>query len=734
MQGLACGRQARFLQEMQVLSNYVPDPNNDAVPDNIAGEYYTVHKLAHPIAEHDLDMHIEYVELVVKALQQDKQRTKDFLLLLCVLRNDKYDERDLIYKMAKLINSYPVLFLGFSALLKNYQIERRGGSTHKSTHPVTRPVDMQHIDMLFDLARTKNDVDINTIVRTVKCFREFAKRVLFDSGINVAAALDMMEGMLSDLPDDTQQKIEFVQSVTEVSQREALHRLVFCNMNIDAAIQNVYQDRSAMKIMQLVEGCTEDRAQMVLRNQNNNVNQAVDYLMSLKDDVYFGAPDSAPVLSAGQRAHAFKRAIKRFMDTTGEDSASAQTWLQKYGGNGDMAIEQFLEFDDATTKAGRIIIDATAATLNLRSIEVPGGRGHCFYLAMSQQLALHGVYLTFEQLRAIAANNMEEEFQKGASSLVHSIYSSIEPPCKETFKNWCLSMAADIRYSGPNPVWADDLSISCLLNGLLKNVIVVRLRIIASRQGSTADRRILELQPSVALSAPGAAMMLLTVCHVYGRHYLGTLPITTSVNIVDNDDTLPMFIDDCVETDGLPDVSALRFLSDTATDQPRAYDLRKQGFTSLWSKYDEEGGETQDKRPKTTMAQTPPKTRATTVPTLQAATLPPTPTQVASAFTAAFVPLMVAPVATASETPSKKSKKRSARPSWPGPIDKIHAALKAHEEAWKKHCGYERWLSERNDIAADPTRSKTLFNHFEEQRLALLNQIHAAHLQEAPKK
>jgi len=733
MQGLASGLQARFLQEMQVLPNYVPDPNNDAVPDNIAGEYYTVHKLAHPIAEHDLDMHIDYVTLVLKALQEDKQRAQDFLELLRILRNDEYDERDLIYKMAKLINSFPVLFLGFSALLQNYRIERRGGLTHKRTKPIKHPVDMQHIDMLFDLARTKNDLDIDTIVRKVGCFREFAKRFLFDSDINVAAALDMIEEMLSDLPDDTQQKIEFVQSVTEVSQREALHRLVFCNMDIDAAIQNVYQDRSAMQIMKLVEGCTEDRAQMVLRHESNNVNQAVDYLMSLKDDVYFGAPGTAPVLSAGQRAHAFKNAIRRFMDTTGEDDASAQAWLQKYGGNGDIAIQQFLAFDEETTKAGRIIIDATAATLNLRSIEVPGGRGHCFYLAMSQQLALHGVYLTFEQLRAIAANNMAEEFQKGASSVVHSIYSSIEPPCKETFKNWCISMAADIRYSGPNPVWADDISISCLLNGLLKNAIVVRLRIIASRQASTADRRILDIKPSAALSAPGAAM-LLTVCHVYGRHYLGTLPIITSVNIVDNDDTLPMFIDDCGETDVLPDVSALRFLSDTATDQPRAYDLREQGFTSLWSKYDEEGGGTQDKRPKTTVAQTPLKKRATTVPTLQAAILPPTPTQVASAFTAALVPLMGAPVATESETPSKKSKKRSARPSWPGPIDKIHAALKAHEEAWKKHCGYERWLSEKNDIAADPTRSKTLFNHFEEQRLALLNQIHAAHLQEAPKK
>ena len=55
-----------------------------------------------------------------------------------------------------------------------------------------------------------------------------------------------------------------------------------------------------MKIMQLVEGCTEDRAQEVLKHQNNDVNQTVDYLLSINEGVFSGASAAPPVLSAAQ--------------------------------------------------------------------------------------------------------------------------------------------------------------------------------------------------------------------------------------------------------------------------------------------------------------------------------------------------------------------------------------------------------------------------------------------------
>jgi len=249
-------------------------------------------------------------------------------------------------------------------------------------------------------------------------------------------------------------------------------------MNPDAAIQNVYQDRATIHIMQLVEGCTEDRAQAVLKHHNNDVNQAIHYLMSINDNASSGASVAAPVLSAEQQAQAFTRAVRLFLETTGEDDASARVWLQRYGGNNDIAIQQFLEFDEAATKAGRIIIDATAATLRLQSIEVAGGRGHCFHLIVSQQLFLQGAFLTFQQLRAFAADDIAQAFQADTSSPIYSIYFPVDPTCTQTFKDWCLSMAAGVRYSGPKPVWADNLSISSLLTGLFKNGIVVKLRII----------------------------------------------------------------------------------------------------------------------------------------------------------------------------------------------------------------------------------------------------------------
>jgi len=144
MQGLATRLLLRFMQDMQVRPDYVPEPNIDAIPNSIAGEYYNIG--------------------VLEVLQ--------------MLRYDGPDERDHIYRMAKLINSFPVLFLGLSALLQNYTIERR--------NPI--PVDMQHIDLLFNMSKEKNDIDIANLMRNVRCFREFAKRFWFDSGNNVSAA------------------------------------------------------------------------------------------------------------------------------------------------------------------------------------------------------------------------------------------------------------------------------------------------------------------------------------------------------------------------------------------------------------------------------------------------------------------------------------------------------------------------------------------------------------------
>jgi len=213
------------------------------------------------------------------------------------------------------------------------------------------------------------------------------------------------------------------------------------------------------------------------------------------------------------------------------------------------------------------------------------------------------------------------------------------------------------------------------------------------------------------------------------------MPIGTSANIVHNDELpmfdnnelifddneFPVFTDDSVETEALPDLSALRFLSEAATEQPMTSTKQKRGYTSLWSKYDEEGEGSEDNLPKTPVVRTPRKRSATKVPILKAAILHPI------------------PVVTASETQSKKSEKQTALPSWPGPMDKVSpATLKAHTAAWKKRSAYKRWLSESKDIAADPTRCKDLYNYFEMQRLSLLKEmhdkeIHDKHVLEAPK-
>ena len=59
------------------------------------------------------------------------------------------------------------------------------------------------------------------------------------------------------------------------------------------------------------------------------------------------------------------------------------------------------------------------------------------------------------------------------------------------------------------------------------------------------------MQSEGALSGAGRVLTL-TIFHVYGRHYLGTVPIDASMhtlfNVVQADDGIPMYIDNFVET------------------------------------------------------------------------------------------------------------------------------------------------------------------------------------------
>ena len=92
-------------------------------------------------------------------------------------------------------------------------------------------------------------------------------------------------------------------------------------------------------------------------------------------------------------------------------------------------------------------------------------------------------------------------------------------------------------------------------------------------------------------------------------------------------------------------------------------------------------------------------------------------------FRSPAVKQIVAPVAIPVQTPSKKSK----TPASPVSPDVTDAILQAHAAAWKKRTAYDRWLSERDDNAADPHRSRSLFDGLENQRCELLRQMqHAA--------
>jgi len=128
-----CSPASKRMHGTQVLPDYVPDPTNDAIPDNIAGKYYMVYKRLHPTSDHDLDNHRPYVQLIVKTLENDKEMAMEVLEVLSLY--DDVNERNLIYSMAKLISSFPVLFLGLSALLHTYCIERRTPSNSSGAHP-----------------------------------------------------------------------------------------------------------------------------------------------------------------------------------------------------------------------------------------------------------------------------------------------------------------------------------------------------------------------------------------------------------------------------------------------------------------------------------------------------------------------------------------------------------------------------------------------------------------------
>lgn len=567
-------------------------------------------------------------------------------------------------------------------------------------HPKPLVANMQHIDELFDMARVRNDADINYIMRCVQCFREFAKRYLFEADCDVERALAMIRTVLGSVTQasDTQQKIATVHLRCGISQREALQRLVFCNMNVDAAVQNKHQDAAALQITQLIHGCSEDRAQQVLREQHNDVNQAVEHLLSLADAdaapspraqalQYFMAATGEHAVSAKawidayngnadlaiQQFHAKDEPpdvlpLQRFMAATGEEAESAATWLQTYNGNAELAAQQFHENDEAATRAGRIVIDATAATMGLKSVEVPGSRGHCFYLCMSQQLSLHGVQLTFQQLRAITADEIAKSRLAGAMSHAYPIYSAAIPPHTMSFADWCASVAVGVRYSGPEPVWADNLTIQSLLIGLFKKDVVVRLRIIASRRAASAAGNCMELTPLDANFSPGAdicacaqgnlKVFTLTIGHVYGRHYVGTVPVATcsspavtSAGAAGGSSAVPQAhatsADDGSEMNVdilLPDISALGLLSEAASRR------QQRAPASIWARYN--------------------------------------------------------PPAASSGSTSRDV-----------------AATAAALEQWKLHSAYPRWAHEAEQISLYPLHCTTLFDSLETQRFALYERV-----------
>ena len=129
-----CGPASKRMHGTQVLPDYVPDPTNDAIPDNIAGEYYMVYKRLHPTSG-DAKTHQHYVELILQTLSDPSEIDTAIEVLEVLQSCDDVDERNLIYSIAKLIGSLPVLFVGLSALLHTYCIERRSPMNSPGTHP-----------------------------------------------------------------------------------------------------------------------------------------------------------------------------------------------------------------------------------------------------------------------------------------------------------------------------------------------------------------------------------------------------------------------------------------------------------------------------------------------------------------------------------------------------------------------------------------------------------------------
>ena len=451
-------------------------------------------------------------------------------------------------------------------------------------HPVPLDMPMEHIDLFFDMSREKNDADIQTIVQSVGCFREFAKRFFYQAECKVKVALAMINTTLSNMPVGTQEKMAAVQANAGVSEREALCRLIFCDMNVNVAVQNVKQDRNAMQIMQLVEGCTEDYAQTVLKQQHNDVNQAVDFLMSQADP----APPVVNIPPGARKAQALEVAVQHFIAATGEEEVSARSWLERCDSRLEVALRQFHHADEVATRAGKVVIDATAAGLGLKSIHVKGGHGHCFYLTVSQQLLLFGVDMSFQELRTIAADEIIQAHHAGTLSWIYPIYFSAEPANRKSFREWCASVGASIAYCGDNPVWADDLSITSLLNGLFKKGVAVILRIIASRQETPSSGKFRDFQ-SQDVQSGELPTLLLTICHLYGRHYLGTVPLDNSSRQKTDSDKM--------EIDPQQDANALGLLSDTAMTQERAstrtqhtssaaaHKDGKTPYVSIWDRY-----------------------------------------------------------------------------------------------------------------------------------------------------
>jgi len=218
----------------------------------------------------------------------------------------------------------------------------------------------------------------------------------------------------------------------------------------------------------------------------------------------------------------FKALRDEFLIKTGAVEETAGAWLHKYAYNVQLASQHYTARDKVEMQKGMNAIDATAATLGLKSIVVDGPRGHGFYLAVSQQLALLHRSFTYQRLRHIAAIEIRQVWEYGQESPLHPQYLRHADP-GVSFQQWCWAKAQQIVNVRENPHWADEIDIVCLLEGLRKNNVRLLLRIISSTTGKVSGNQYTDHRP--APSYKKLPELLVTIGYVYGRDYLGTIPV-----------------------------------------------------------------------------------------------------------------------------------------------------------------------------------------------------------------